>query len=418
LDRRRQNFGWLGNFNGGYLLFLCGGYRIVCTMVMRSNKFRFYPTAEQEAFLRQMFGAARWVWNTSLAYRSHAYKAHGESVTGVDFSRELTFLKKLEPYAWLKDVPAGMLVQSLRDQDKAFANFFAKRASYPKFKKRNNAQSIRFQLDQRVVMNNFSDGEMLKLPKLGALNVRWSRKVSGVPKMVTVRINAAGRYFVSMMAETEIQPMPQKTNAVGLDFGLKDVVVTDTGWKSGNARHFRNAERKLKRAQRALSRKTKGSNRRKAAVAKVARLHAKVADARADWLHKLSTDLVRDHGLIAIEDLNVKGMARGRLAKSIGDAGLSELRRQLTYKAEWYGRELVVIDRFTPTSKVCSECGSAKESMPLHVRTWVCSDCGTEHDRDTNAARNILALATGGRPESYGRGAVHKPNTVTVKAAA
>jgi len=273
-------------------------------------------------------------------------------------------------------------------------------------------------LDQRTVMNNFRDGEMLKLCKLGKLNVRWSRKMGGVPKMVTVRRDAAGRYFVSMMAETEVQPMPQKTNAVGIDAGLKDIVVTDAGWKSGNPRHLRKAARKLKRAQRALSRKTKGSNRRKAAVARVARLHAKVAGARADWLHKLSTGLVREHGLLAIEDLNVKGMARSRLAKSIGDAAWGELRRQLTYKAEWYGRELVVIDRWAPTSKVCSDCGSKRDSMPLKVRTWTCPDCGAEHDRDINAARNILALATGGSPGSYARGAVHKPNPVAVKAAA
>lgn len=373
-------------------------------MVMRSNKFRFYPTAEQEAMLRQMFGAARWVWNTSLAYRTHAYKAEGAKVTGVDFSRDLTFLKKLEPFAWLNDVPSTVLVQTLRDQDRAFANFFAKRARYPKFKKRRHAQSIRFQLDPRVVMNQFRDGERLSLPKLGPLNVRWSRKIGGIPKMVTVIRDAAGRYFVSMMAETAIQPMPQKTNAVGLDFGLKDLVITSDGWKSGNPRHLRQAERKLKRAQRALSRKTPGSQRRKAAVARVARLHAKVADTRSDWLHQCTTALVRAYGVIAIEDLNVKGMARGPLSKSIGDAGLSELRRQLTYKAKWYGRKLFVIDRWMPTTKACSACGKVLETLPLSVRTWTCPNCGADHNRDTNAARNILASATQGSWVSKARG--------------
>lgn len=385
------------------LLSVCG-YCIVCAMTQVAHKFRFYPTPDQEQSLARMFGSARWVWNSALAWRSAAYKLDGESVTGVDFSRELTFLKTLEPLAWLKETPATVYVQTLRDQDKAFSAFFAKRAKYPRFKRKGGHQSVRFQLDQRVVLNNYRDGELLRLPGLGELDVRWSRKVKGVPKMVTVRRDAAGRYFVSMMAKTTVQPLPQKANAVGLDFGLKDIVVTSDGWKSGNPRHLRKAERKLKRAQRSLSGKTKGSNRRKAAVARVARLHAKVADTRADTLHKLSTEIVRNHQVIAVEDLSVKGMARGRLAKSIADAGLAELRRQLTYKAEWYGRDLIVIDRWAPTSKACSECGAVMEAMPLQVRTWVCPECGTVHDRDTNAARNILALATQGSWVSKARG--------------
>lgn len=373
-------------------------------MTQVAHKFRFYPTPAQEQSLARMFGSARWAWNSALAWRSAAYKLDGESVTGVDFSRELTFLKTLKPLAWLKETPATVYVQALRDQDKAFSAFFAKQAKYPRFKRKGGEESIRFQLDQRVVMNSYRDGELLKLPGLGELNIRWSRKVNGTPKMVTVRRDAAGRYFVSMMAETTVEPMPQRTNAVGLDFGLKDIVVTSNGWKSGNPRHVRQVQRKLKRAQRGLSRKTKGSNRRKRAVARVARLHAKVADTRADALHKLSTKIVREHQVIAIEDLSVKGMARGRLAKSIGDAGLGELRRQLTYKAQWYGRDLIVIDRWAPTSKACSECGSVMDAMPLNVRTWVCPDCGAEHCRDINAARNILALATVGSTVSKARG--------------
>lgn len=377
-------------------------YRNVMTMVAR--KFRFYPTGAQEQSLRRIFGSARWVWNTCLAWRSAAYQLDGQSLTGVDFSRELTWLKTIETFGWLKETPGTVYTQALRDQDKAFAAFFAKRARYPRFKRRGGHESIRFQLDQRTVLNHFRDGELLKIPGLGVLNVRWSRRVGGVPKMVTVRRDAAGRYFVSMMVETTVAPLPQKNNAVGLDFGLKDVVATSDGWKSGNPRHVREAQRKLARAQRALSRKTKGSNRRKVAVRRVARLHARVADARADWLHKLSTRLVREYQVIGIEDLCVKGMARGRLAKSIGDAGLSELRRQLEYKAAWCGRDLIVIDRWAPTSKTCSECGSAQEKMPLSVRSWTCPECGTVHDRDTNAARNILALATQGSWVSKARG--------------
>ena len=368
-------------------------------MVQRAFKFRIYPDSGQQALLRQMFGASRWVWNKALAWRSDAWQSLGERVTAVDFSRELTFLKTLEPYAWLRDVPATVFGQTLRDQDKAFSNFFAKRARYPRFKRRHGGQSIRFQLDQRVVMNNYRDGELLKLPGLGEIDVRWSRAVSGTPKMATVKRDAAGRFFVSFMAESAVQALPPTTKAVGLDFGLKDLVVTSEGWKSGNPRHLRHAERRLKRAQRALSHTRKGSHRRAIQRSRVARLHARVADTRADTLHKLSTQLVRDHGVLAIEDLAIKGMARTRLAKSIGDAGLAELRRQLTYKADWYGRKLMVIDRWEPTTKVCSECSHVMESIALSVRAWDCPICHATHDRDVNAARNILMVAMGGRPK-------------------
>lgn len=365
-------------------------------MPLVAYKFRFYPNAEQSERLERMFGSARWVWNAALEWRSTTYRLDGESVTGVNFSRELTFLKRLDSLKWLRETPGTVYAQALRDQDKAFSAFVSGRAKYPRFKHKKHAQSIRMQLDQRVVLNHFRDKEYLRLPGLGALNVVWSRPVRGIPKMVTVRRDASGRYFVSMMAERAIKALPPRTNTVGLDFGLKDIVVTSDGWKSGNPQHQRKVERALKRAQRARSRKIRGSHRYEKASRKVARLCARVADARADVLHKLSTCLVREHQVIAIEDLNVKGMARTWLAKSIGEAGLSELRRQLTYKAQWYGRDLRVVDRWAPTSKTCSKCGFVRKEMPLSVRSWTCPKCCAEHDRDINAARNILALATAG----------------------
>lgn len=371
-------------------LFMCYSVH----MVQRSFKFRIYPNAAQRQQLAREFGHARWAWNTCLAWRSHSYQ-QGESVTAVDFSRELTQLKKLEPYAWLNEVSSGTLVQKLRDQDRAFANFFAKRAKYPRFKKRSHTQSVRYQIDQRIAASMYRAGELLKLPKLGPLKVVWSRIPVGVPKMVTITMDATGRYFASFGVEQNIEQWPQKTNAVGLDFGVNDVVVTSDGWKSGNPRHLRTMMQRLKHAQRILSRRTKGSGRWRAQRIRVAKLHARIANARRDWLHKLSTRLVRDHGFIAVEDLHVRGMMANRcLAQAIGDVGMSELRRQLEYKSAWHGRVIQAVDRFAPTSKTCSACGLVQDSMPLSVREWSC-ECGTVHDRDVNAATNILNFAVG-----------------------
>lgn len=364
--------------------------------VQRSYQFRFYPTDEQVKLLGQYFGASRWVWNTALAWRTHWYKVLGESVSGIDFMRELTWLKALEPLSWLRAVPAVILTQSLRDQDRAFTNFFAKRARYPRFKKRKSSASVRFQIDQRRISSAYVAGELLKLPGLGVLNVRWSRLPGGAPKQVTVRCDACGRYFVSFAVDEAIERAAPSLKSVGIDVGLKDIIVTSDGRKSGNPRHLRRYQRRLKRAQRSLSRKQKGSGRWKRQRRRVARIHARVADARQDFLHKQTTALIREHGAIAIEDLCVKGLVRTRLAKSMSDAALGELRRQITYKVEWHDRVLMVIDRFAPSSKTCSSCGAVQAEMPLRIRDWTCPDCGAVHDRDINAAVNVLKFATGG----------------------
>jgi putative transposase len=214
--------------------------------------------------------------------------------------------------------------------------------------------------------------------------------------MVTVRRDAARRYFVSFRVEEDVQALSQKTNAVGIDVGLTDIVVTSDGEKSGNPRYLRRYLRRLKHPSRKFSRKRKGSRRWRRQRQRVARGHARVGDARRDFLHKLTTELVREYGAVAIEDLAVKGWCRTRLARSMGDAALGELRRQLEYKSAWYGRELRIADRFAPTSKTCSACGTVQADMPLKVRAWTCPDGGAEHDRDVNAAKNILRMAVGG----------------------
>jgi putative transposase len=394
--------------------------------VQRSYQFRIYPSAVQMILLAQYFGAARWVWNTALAWRSHCYKVLGERVSGVDFSRELTFLKTLAPFAWLKAVPATILTQTLRDQDQAFSNFFAKRARYPRFKKRQAGASIRFQLDQRCVMNTYRAGELLKLPGLGALMVRWSRVPGGAPKMVTLRRDPAGRYFVAFMVEETIEQAVPSQRSVGIDLGVKDVIITSDGQKSGNPRHLRRYRRRLKWAQRRLARKQKGSQRWQKQRQRVARLHARVHDARQDFLHKQTSALVQNNGLIAIEDLNVRGMSasakgtaeapgqrvkqKAGLNQSILDASFGELRRQLDYKCQWHGRVLLVADRWAPTSKTCSGCGAVQAEMPLQIRDWSCPACGAVHDRDVNAAMNVLRFATGGEPGGDARGGWTTPS--------
>jgi putative transposase len=331
----------------------------------------------------------------------------------VDFSRDLTFLKQLGTYDWLKEASAAVLSQKLRDQDTAFKNFFAGRAKYPKFKKKLHAQSIRYQLDQRIIAGMYGAGEFLKLPKLGSLKLKWSTKPQGIPKMVTLTKDCTGRYFVSFMCEEKIQPLPRKPNGIGVDLGVKDIVVTSDSWKSGNPRHLYTYKRQLTKTQRRLSRRVKGSQRWHHQRIRVANAHARVRNMRQDWLHKLSTTLVGQASLIAMEDLNVKGMmANRRLSKAVGDVGMHELKRHLEYKAKWTGCEFVQVDRWAPTSKTCSECGRVQEAMPLNIREWTCPDCNAVHDRDINAAKNILALATVGSTESNARGGVHKLEAV------
>ncbi|BAW79661.1 transposase [Candidatus Nitrosoglobus terrae] len=383
------------------------------TKIQRSYKFRCYPNSIQRQQLSIEFGHARWVWNSCLAWRTNIYKVYGEKVTAIDFSRELTFLKQLDTYSWLKEASATVLNQKLRDQDIAFRNFFAGRAKYPKFKKKLHAQSIRYQLDQRIITNLYRAGEFIKLPKLGVLKLKWSRKPIDIPKVVTVIKDCTDHYFVSFMCEESIQPLPRKPNGIGIDLGVRDVVVTSEGWKSGNPKHLRLHARTLKKAQRRFSRKIKGSKRWHKQRVIVANVHAKVRNTRQDWIHKLSTTLIYQAGFIAMEDLNVKGMmANRRLSKAIGDVGMHDLNRQLEYKAKWAGTEFVQVNRWAPTSKTCSECSSVQETMPLSVRNWTCPDCNISHDRDVNAAKNILALATVGRIESYARGGVHKLEVV------
>ncbi|MFW6295755.1 MAG: RNA-guided endonuclease InsQ/TnpB family protein, partial [Halothece sp.] len=284
------------------------------------------------------------------------------------------------------------LQQCLRHLQKAYSNFWAKRAMYPKFKKKRNGGSAEFTKSAF----KYQEGQLWLAKCKEALNIVWSRSLpeGSRPSSVTVKLDPSGRWFVSLLVDDHtVQPLPETKKQVGIDAGVTSLITTSDGYKIGNPKHFNRLYRKLKKAQKELSRKTKGSNNRQKARLKVAKIHAKIKDARTDFLHKLTTSLVNNYDLIAIEDLSLRNMVKNhKLARSISDAAWGEMFRQLEYKCKWYGRELVKIDRFFPSSKRCHHCGFVMEKLPLSVRTWDCPCCGTQDiDRDINAARNILA---------------------------
>jgi putative transposase len=283
------------------------------------------------------------------------------------------------------------LQQALRHLDKAFRNFFEGRAMYPSFHKKHGRQAATY---ASSAFRWDAEARSLTLAKMEApLDIHWSRAFTGTPSTVTITQDTAGRYFVSFLVEEDIVALPVVNAMVGVDVGLKDVAVLSTGEKFANRRHLRRSERRLAHAQRNLARKQKGSKNREKARLKVAREHARIADQRRDGLHKLTTRLIRENQTVCVESLAVKNMVRNQtLAQAISDAGWGELVRQLAYKAAWYGRALVKIDRWYPSSKRCHVCGHVLDSLPLEVRAWTCPACGVGHDRDINAARNILAV--------------------------
>ena len=356
----------------------------------RAYRFRFYPTPEQELILARTFGCARFAYNYMLRLRTDAWMQRQERIGYHETSATLTALKKQPEYAWLNEVSSVPVQQALRHLQTAFNNFFAKRARYPRFKRKDGPQSAEY------TTSAFKwDGKSLKLAKMSEpLAVRWSRQIPKAAKVTTVMVSkdSAGRYFVSLICDDVVAKKPAVDGKIGIDLGLTHFAILSTGEKVAAPNTFRKYEKKLAKLQRRLAKKTKGSNRREKAKLKVARLHAKIADARRDFLHKLSTRLINENQVIAIESLSVSNMQKNRrLAKSISDASWSEFVRQLEYKARWYGRELIGIDRWYPSSKRCSDCGYTMPKMPLSVREWVCPECGSIHDRDINAARNVLA---------------------------
>jgi putative transposase len=358
--------------------------------VKRAFKYRFYPTDAQAAELSRTFGCVRKVYNMALAARTEAWTRQ-ERVNYNQTSAMLTVWKKTEELAYLNEVSSVPLQQALRHLQTAFTHFFGKRAKYPRFKSRKKSRKS---AEYTTSAFRFWDGE-LRLAKMSEpLRIVWSRPLpEGVsPSTVTVSQDAAGRWFVSMLCDDPgIRHLPATDAAVGIDAGLDHLLTLSTGEKIANPRHERRDRAALAKAQRRLAKKEKGSANRVKARRRVARIHARIADRRRDTLHQITTRLVRENQTLVIEDLTVRNMVKNRkLARAISDAAWSEFRSMLEYKAQWYGREVIAVDRWFPSSKLCSTCGILQDRMPLNVRTWTC-DCGATHDRDVNAAKNLLA---------------------------
>jgi putative transposase len=376
-------------------------------------RYRIYPTAGQQQALARAFGCARVVYNDCLRVRGEC-RARGVKISDTEVQRRVITLAKLTPErSWLGEVASVALVQACQDARRAYKNWFdsmkgrrkGPKIRYPRPRRKHGRQSI------RLTRNGFSlHGNRLYAAKVGNIKVEWSRQLPSVPSSVTVIREPDGRYYASFVVEREPAPLPPCDREVGIDLGLASLAVTSDGEVIPNPRFLRTAQRRLTKAHRALSRKQKGSANRAKARRRVGVMHRKVRETRLDHTHKVALRLVRDNQAVYVEDLAVSALMRTRLAKSVADAGWSQLMRVIEEKAARYGRTFRKVGRFEPTSQVCSACGIKDGPKPLSVREWACPACGTVHDRDVNAARNILAA---GRVDSLNAcGAGIRPSVI------
>jgi putative transposase len=355
-------------------------------MANKGYKFRLYPTTEQASYLAKCFGCSRFVYNHFLRLTTDAYAESKQHLRYKDTAKLLTLLKKDEQYSWLAEVNSQSLQQTLKDLESAFVRFFKKLGDFPVFKKKRNRQSFRVPQHWSITHNG-----MLKLPKMQPIKMVQHREMEGEPTSVTISKTPTGKYYASILVEYERQEAPLNGKKIGADLGLKDFLITSEGKKYPNPRFYKRALKRLKRLQHSLSRKVKGSNNRHKQRLLVATAHEKVANQRLDMQHKLSLKLTCENQVVAVEDLHIKGMVKNpNLAQAISDAAWGQFLTMLEYKGKLYGCEIRKVDRFFPNSKRCSKCGHIHEKLTLDIREWTCPECGTHHDRDVNAATNIL----------------------------
>lgn len=365
--------------------------------MLKAYKYRIFPNEEQQNLLISIFGQVRFVYNLGLETKIAAYAGNKVNLNCFDLINQIIELKKTE-CSWLKESPSQALQMSLRNLDNAYTNFFRGKG-FPKYKNKHGKQS--FSLPQGVSLSK--DNKQIFIPKLKWIGIDLHRNLKGDMKNVTVSRTVTNKYFVSILVDTKQElpakkPINEKTS-VGIDLGIKDLVIISDGKKFENKDFFKSAQRQLRVAQRSLSRKTKGSNHYEKQKMIVALLHEKVRNQRHDYLHKISKYLVDNYDTICMEDLAVSNMVKNHcLAKAISDMGWRELRTMIEYKSEWQGKNVSIIGRFEPSSKMCSCCGKLNKDLKLSDRTWICPNCGTKHDRDINAANNIKTFGFRNKP--------------------
>lgn len=361
------------------------------TIRQKAYKFRLYPNEEQKQFFAKTFGCSRAVWNMMLADKIKYYEKTGEILynTPAQYKKE---------FPWLKEVDSLALSNVQLNLQKAYKSFFQSGFGFPKFKKKNHSQSYKTNNQKgRISLEN----GYIKLPKVGWVRIKAHRQIRGIIKSATISMTTTGKYYISILCETEITPLLKTNSSVGIDLGLSDFAILSTGEKIGNERFFKQLSEKLSKEQKILSRRAlvaKKSGRKlsdsknyQKQRLKVAKIHEKIANMRRDFLHKLSTYLVKNHDILCIEDLSSKNLMKNhKLAKAIGDVSWSEFVRMLEYKANWYEKQVSKISRWYPSSQICSDCGFNSGKKPLSVRDWTCDNCGSHHDRDVNASINIL----------------------------
>lgn len=368
-------------------------------LVYRAYEYRIYPNIEQEILIKKTLGSARYVFNHFLSKWSDTYKETGKGLTYSKCSAQLPLLKNLEETGWLKEVDSIALQASLENLADAFKRFFKKEGKHPRFKTKSNP--VQTYTTKNVKGSIELKQKSLKLPKLGWVKIKGSRKPQGRIIKATVRKAPTGNYFVSLLVEEEVQPLPKTGSSVGIDLGLENFAILSTGERIGNERFLQKETKRLAKEQAILSRRaetakkqgrklSESSNYQKQRI-KVAKIHNRIANKRKDFLNKVSTEIIKNHDIICIEDLSSSNLMKNhRLARAIGDVSWSEFVRMLEYKANWYGRIISKISRWYPSTQICSDCGHNSGKKGLDIREWTCPNCSSHHDRDINASVNIL----------------------------